>query len=65
MTKPTHSDRDKVEWMQLRTEGFTCVEIAERFSASATYIRAATNRIVLADMEHHDDMIVFGDHDGK
>ena len=51
--------------MQMRTEGLTCVEIAEKFDASPTYIRAATNRIVLADAEHHDDILIFGDHDGK
>ena len=59
-TEPKYSDDAKVEWMQLRTEGKTCVEISEIYGVSATYIRACTNRIIKDDAKHHKDQITFG-----
>ena len=59
MSNVKYSDDAKVEWMQLRTDGFTCGDISEMYGVSETYIRASTNRIVKDDAKHHSDKISF------
>lgn len=52
-------DETMLLFLELRTAGKTSGEIGEIFNLSASYIRAATNRIVKADAELHDDQISF------
>ena len=59
MSNAKYSDDAKVEWMQLRADGLTCGVIGEMYGVTSTYIRAETNRIILADAKHHPDKIRF------
>lgn len=45
-----YSDEELLRWIRLRCAGLSTTVIAETCSATGTYIRAATNRVVTADV---------------
>ena len=53
------TDLDLVDWVQYRSEGMSCREIAEAYGSTPDYVRAATGKVVREDAKHHDDRIVF------
>ncbi len=59
---PTKREVDDklVEMLTLRSEGWTSLEIGDLLGIRQEYVRAATNRVVDADAEHHNDIISFG-----
>ena len=57
---PTREADDKLlRLLELRTEGITSKAIGYRFGMTGGGVRAATNKIVIADAKLHDDMISF------
>ena len=61
---PTREDDDQLlRLLELRTEGISSAVIGKRFGMTGGGVRAATNKIVNADAELHDDMISFKEPD--
>ena len=58
---PRRVDEELLDMLALRTRGLLAKEVGDRYGRSKEYVRAATNRVVSADAEHHPDMISFGE----
>ena len=50
---PTRQTDNKIlEWIRLRTEGFSAAQVGEKYGVPEERVRVATNRVLDADIEH-------------